>query len=522
MESSITQLKSYLPIFWARRNVFIVLTVTVAALIVGGSFFIQKKYEAKSSVFIEKNVIDSLMKGLTVTPSMNDRIRVLRYHMLSRDMVLRVLKKLGRDVQVGSQEELEQLVQSCQVKTSINIKGNDLFFVSIVHTDPVFAKDYINTLVTTYVEENISDKRKESYGANRFLSEQLAVYKQKLDAIEDEIFRYRKKAGIFSNVSEASLMEEIKLGEQELKKLKTSRNELLATLDTIREQLKMMQSMAAGGNSGLFDPNAMGGDPRVGALQARVDELLLVYNEEYPTIVKLREQIAELKKRQEEQPETSLLPEIDFNPLEDPIFVDLKMRMNSTQSEINALVARDRELSAAMESNKALLQNFPQDKKALADMERERNMYEDVYQKLLDRVGVSEVSKQMEVSDKSTTFRIVDPAILPTSPVGTKRILVMFLGVLAGLGAGIGGVLLLEMLDDTVKGPDPIKELGITVLAEIPLMHSEADTGVRRKRDRLVYAYGTLCMAFVSLMMLHDLLHLGWIDRIISSVGLMN
>lgn len=509
MESSIKQLKGYLPIFYARRTVFIVLTVTVAALLVAGTFFIPKKYEAKSSVFIEKNVIDSLMKGLTVSPSMSDRIRVLRYQMLSRDMVLRVLKKLGADAKVKTPEELQSLVQMCQLTTSINVRGDDLFFVSIVHKDPVFAKNFINTLVTTYVEENISEKREESYGANRFLSEQLDIYKQKLDVIEDEITSYRQKAGIFSNDSEASLMEEIQANEQELKLLNIKKNELLATSNTINQQLKRMQRNAAQGGV-----TTVGALSRVEALQARVDELLLVYHEEYPTIVKLREQIAEMKKRQGAGGGGSV--QSAFNPVEDPVFVDLKVRLNSSQSEINALIARERELSAAIASNKALLQNFPQDKKALTDMERERNMVQDVYQKLLDRVGISEVSKQMEVSDKSTTFRIVDPAILPTSPVGTKRIILMVLGLLGGLGAGIGGVLLLEKFDDTIKSPDLIKDLGVVVLAEIPLMHSDADSQVRRKRDRFVYAYGSLCMAFISLMMLHDLLRLGWIDRLIS------
>ena len=74
-----------------------------------------------------------------------------------------------------------------------------------------------------------------------------------------------------------------------------------------------------------------------------------------------------------------------------------------------------------------MLRNFPEDKKALNDLERERAMQASIYEQLLQRVGVSEVSKQMEVADKATTFRIVDPAILPTKPVGTKRILLMLL-----------------------------------------------------------------------------------------------
>jgi polysaccharide chain length determinant protein (PEP-CTERM system associated) len=515
MDSPILQVKKYLHALYNRRYLFVLVAGTIAALIVAGSFFVPKKYEAKSTVFIEKNIINSLMKGLTISPSMGDRIRVLRYHMLSRDMVLRVLKDLDMDVKVANPQEFEALIKSCQAETKISIRGDDLFFVSIVHPDPEFAKNYINALVSAYVEENLASKREESFGASRFISEQVVFYKNKLDAIEDEINQFRKKTGIFSSVSEASIIEEIKLVEEELKGLRVKKNEMLATIKTISEQLKMMQSMASSGGSSLFDMSAFAGDGRIAALQAKIDELLLVYNEQYPGVVKLREQIAELEKRQQsETVETPPLPEA-FNPLEDPIFVDLRMRMNSTQSEFNALQAREHELLGQIESNKRILANFPEDKKFLADMERERAMNRGVYEKLLERAGVSEVSKQLEVADKATTFRIVDPAILPSIPVGMKRVVMMFLGLFAGLGAGLAGVVVFEKLDDSVKDVDALRAMGMTVLAEIPLMYSEADAKSTRRKDLAVYAYGGFCLMFVGAMMGHDLLGLTLVDRAI-------
>ena len=245
MDSPIAQLKNYLHILYTRRYLFLGVSVTIALAIVIISYFVPKKYEAKSTVFVEKNVIDSLMKGLTVTSSMTDRIRVLRYHMVSRDMILRVLKKLDADVGTTSAEELEALITSVQNRINITLRGEDLFFVSLVDQDRVFARDFVNTLVSTYVQENISDKREQSSGATRFLSEQVTLYKTKLDAIEDDINRFRQNTGIYSTVNETSLVDEIKLNEEELKLLKVKRNELAATAKTIQEQLKMMQSMAA-------------------------------------------------------------------------------------------------------------------------------------------------------------------------------------------------------------------------------------------------------------------------------------
>lgn len=515
MDSPILQIKKYLHALYNRRYLFVLAAGTIAALIVAGSFFVPKQYEAKSTVFIEKNVINSLMKGLTVSPSMGDRIRVLRYHMLSRDLVLRVLKTLDMDVKISNPQEFEALIKSCQAKTQISLRGNDLFFVSIIDPDPEFAKNYINALVNAYVEENLAAKREESFGANRFISEQVVFYKSKLDAIEDEINEFRKKTGIFSSASEASIIEEIKLVEEELKGLRVKKNEMLATIKTISEQLKMMKSMASSGGSALFDMGASAGDGRIATLQAKIEELLLVYNEQYPAVVKLREQIVELEKRQQsETVGTPPMPE-DFNPLEDPIFVDLRMRMNSAQSELNALLAREHELLGQVENNKRILANFPEDKKILADMERERAMNRNVYETLMERAGVSEVSKQLEVADKATTFRIVDPAIQPTIPVGMKRVVMMILGLFAGLGAGLAVVVVFEKLDDSIKDVDALRAMGLTVLAEIPLMYSEIDAKKRRRKDLLVYAYGGLCLFFVGVMMGHDLLGLTLVDRAI-------
>ena len=97
MESQVGQIKQFLKAVYTRRHLFIIVAASVALLAVGASFFVPKRYEAKSTVFIERNVINSLMKGITVSPSMDDRIRVLRYYMVSRDMVIRTLKKMDMD-----------------------------------------------------------------------------------------------------------------------------------------------------------------------------------------------------------------------------------------------------------------------------------------------------------------------------------------------------------------------------------------------------------------------------------------
>ncbi len=524
MQTQFGQIKQFLEAVYTRRRLFIIIAASVALIAVAASFFVPKRYEAKSTVFIERNVINDLMKGLTVSPSINDRIRVLRYYMVSRDMVVRTLKKMDMDTDPRylDPEKFDGLVKNCQDKTNISIRGEDLFFVSMTDPEPSFAKDYINTLVNIYVEENVSDKREESYGANRFLAEQVTFYKQKLDEIDAKIIDFRKETGIYSTIDEPTIMAQIAKDEETLREIKGQKSQTFATIKTIKQQLAMLRESTALGYSASVSGIGAGNSTlaRIAQLQAKIDELLLVYNDQYPTVVKLRDQLDELKKRHTgDDVATNVNTEPDnYNPVEDPIYVDLKMRMNTAQSDLNALAAREQELTAGIESNQALLRNFPEDKKTLNDLDRERAMQAAIYEQLLQRVGVSEVSKQMEVADKSTTFRIVDPAIMPTKPVGTTRIVLMLLSILAGLAAGLGAVYIAEYLDNSLRGAQPLRDLGVTVLAEIPFIWSVRDHQLIRKKDKAALAFAGICALMIGAMLLHDLLGLTLIDHAIENL----
>ena len=124
----------------------------------------------------------------------------------------------------------------------------------------------------------------------------------------------------------------------------------------------------------------------------------------------------------------------------------------------------------------------------------------------------------MEVSDKSTTFRIVDPAILPTGPVGIKRIMLMLAGVFGGLLAGLGSVYIAEHLNSSIKGSQKLRELGVTVLAEIPYIWSDIEEQLMNRKDKAALAFAGGCAIMIGLLMLHDLLGLSLIDSALASL----
>ena len=93
----------------------------------------------------------------------------------------------------------------------------------------------------------------------------------------------------------------------------------------------------------------------------------------------------------------------------------------------------------------------------------------------------------MEVQDKSTVFRVVDPAVLPFKPVSPNRGKLILMGILAGIGGGVGLVLLKDQLDGTVKNVDMVKHFGIPVLAVIPRIEDAQKLALQARTDRRLY-----------------------------------
>jgi len=120
----------------------------------------------------------------------------------------------------------------------------------------------------------------------------------------------------------------------------------------------------------------------------------------------------------------------------------------------------------------------------------------------------SEVSKQMEIGNKSATFRIVDPALFPETPVSPNMVNMILLAIVAGLGCGLGVVILLDLADSSLKNPHQLEALGVKVLACIPNI-DDGITSVRvHKTDVLVYSLSSLYYAAILALLTSELLHL--------------
>lgn len=490
------ELLKYLKIIYRRRYLFLAVSLVAMTVFIAASYHTPKLYKAQSTVFIEKNVIANLIKDIAVTPEMDERIRVISYALLSRGLITRALENVPSFTKPENDAELNTFVEALAKRTNVQVNRNELFIVSITDQNPRFAYEYINALVKLYVEENLSGKRDETYGASRFLDEQLVYFKRKLDQAEDAIIEFRKKHGLFTGGDKESL-QELKSYQREVKDI-----ELALETQEARKKQSLLQLKTIPRSLPIY--GAEDDKNRAVVLEARLRKLLTTYNEDYPEVIRLR---AEMESLNEGGSPGSIESGSNAGAtMPNTVYQEVQQNVFDLESEISSLRTRKKHLEKRMVLIEKDLQGNPVHKKELDRLAQEANSSRKIYEQLLASAGKSEVSKQMELSDKSTTFRIVDAAIMPRKPVSPNMIRMIMLSILAGFLVGGGVVIIVENIKKTIIGTDEIKTLGFKILGTISTIVEPISMAHQRKKDVIVYSVSLTYFALVLSVLAYEVM----------------
>lgn len=469
--------RSGLKLISRNRNLFTVMALAILAAVIAVCYMMPSRYEARSTVFIEKSVISELVKGIAITPSLEDKVKVLAYTIKSRPLLMKVFDDLELNVAGMSDSRREAMIREFQEKTDIKLKDQQgLFIISFTSGDPRLARDYVNALTRRYIEENLSSKREDSYGAARFFEEQLASLRTRLEESEEKVTTYRKSHGDLLGQNEGALLAEISAARQRIEEYAARRQQIENQLTVARNNDPLQSKLAA--------------------LLVRQQELSLVYTDQHPELTAIAAEIASVREsmgsgRARQAVDQSQPPEIQ--------------RLTLEAAAVREQEAGQRRLIA---SKQAALRGIPGAKTGLDELERERNGQKYLYEQLAARHGQSEMTRQIEVQDKSATFRIVDPAVLPTRPVSPQRLRIILFGLLGSLAGSLAILLLREQMDSSIRTPDALKALGVPLLAIVPDIETEERKQAARRSDLWFYAaagsYATAITAAISLEVMRE------------------
>lgn len=476
------ELKRYVGLLLRRKRLLVLMVLAFMSAGIATSYLLPKKYEAKSTVFIEQSVISDLVKGIAITPSMDAKIRVLSLTMLSRETLTKVLRILDKDINFSSEAALETYMDQLRDRISIMLdERRGVFFIYFTDEDPQFARDLVNTITDVYIQTNTVSKREESLDATRFLADQIDSFKKRIDVVEDEINAYKGKHGIELSMDQGMVRLEVSDREKRIESLRLRQKEL-------ETQLRLISGGSGGGV--------------LRELQNQLAVLLNVYTDSHPKVTRLKAQIEAVKAS----------PGGGGSP--DGSGVSRAL----IRAEMEANTERIAKEETEIEEKMALLRQIPLIRTGLNELQRKKDNEAVIYNQLVSRYGQSEVSKQMEMENKSISFRIVDAAVLPVKPISPKRLLIIFGSLAAGVGAGVALIFLPYLLGGSIKNISELRSLNLRVLAILPIIPKPEEDRRRRKGDIIFLSVAGLYFSVLVSVCVLEFMDKPYVEKVFEGV----
>ena len=340
-------------------------------------------------------------------------------------------------------------------------------------------------------------------GAFEFIRKQVEEYKGKLEESDKALREFREKNPNMVPQSENAILARIENSQTSRMEAEIRLKELLRKKENLQKQLSGEKELTV-----AFVTNEGSPQGRLGYLNNQLVILTSKYTENYPEVIKVRSEIEELK-RQINQPKTSQLQGgASETTAMNPIYRQLREDLAKVDAESESLRGRVSELSRQQHEGQSILGHMPREMEEWTKLQRDRNVYQKIYDELLQKLEQARVSTNLQVDSKAGSFKVIEPAMLPRLPVQPNRVKMILLGIVLGLASGVGAVYGLENLNHSFKDEASIESgLKISVLATIPTLITEEEKLVSEKRDKYVFTAAGAYFALICLVLVADFLY---------------
>jgi succinoglycan biosynthesis transport protein ExoP len=484
-------LGEYIRVLLKRKWTVLACLITIFSVVAIASLKMTPIYEASGSIEINKP--DSGLVNFSNSPTFNvdyydpteleTEVMILQSDLLA----LQVVKELGLDRRPdfggktpalpSSLDLAPDPLQADPARTSAllgGFRGNlkvslspntHIIKVSFRNADKDLTAHVVNTLMSTYTENNFKSRFDSTMQASDWLSKQLVDLQMKVETSQEKLVRYQKEHEILGMDEKQNITTQ-KL--DELNKALTSAESERMERESIYRLVQSGDADTIASAASLLDAAGTSTQSASGLLEVlrgkeadvkiQAAELSNQFGPSYPKVAQLNTQ----------------LKEIDAQ-----ILAETRKIAGKIRGQYMAALQRENMLHDALEKQKQEANKLNESAIQYSILKRDLESYRTLYEGLMEKMKQAGVSAGL----KSNNFRIVDVARVPNVPIEPNIPRNLAFAFMLGLTSGVGLAFLLEGLDNTVRTTEQAQMIsGLPPLGMIPLGSRTAREGANAKR----------------------------------------
>jgi polysaccharide biosynthesis transport protein len=543
------------PMLWAALAV---LTLSVATTALWPATF-----RSSGTILIEQQELPSDLVQSTVTGYADERIQVISQRVMTTDNLLGIIQRYNLYPNLRKNQPREVLLAKMRKDIHFAMISADVidpregratkadiaFSVSYDSHSPDTAARVANELVSLYLDENLRNRRQISADAENFLSGEAERLEHSIASLQAQLAQFKDKhindlpdETVINRESLIRSQDELRDIDTQLRSLEQQSTYLDAQLAQISpssqvytstgervlspsDRLKYLRTQYAT-LSAIYAPDhpdvvrtqreieglerAAGPVDSSNDLQrqledarAQLAQLQKRYAPDYPDVVRLQRRVTALTQQIAALPLAPGTKSSISAPPDNPAYIEIKAQRDANSAERGSLLDKRAVVQSTIDGLERRLAATPaveRDYDALVmQLDNEQLKYRDVRQKQMD----AKLSENLEDAQKGERFTLIDPPLAPQQPTSPNRPLLLVLGLMLALGAGMGTVALLEGADGSVRDRRDLELLlEVPPLAVVPRMVTLAEAASRRWRRRAALV-GTVGACALALLLTH-------------------
>jgi polysaccharide biosynthesis transport protein len=479
-------LREYMRVLIKRKWMVMAVIVGIFMVVAVASLRQTPIYEAVGRIVVNKadsNLITFKDSGPVVDyydqSDLDTEVRILQSDL----MALQVIRQLNLDKrpEFGGHADQKQAnlvadpLQTDSARTSALLgafRGNlrvtlipntRIMEIHYSSTDPQLAASAVNTLASTYVEQNFKTKFESTMQASDWLSKQLVDLQMKVETSQEKLVRYQKEHEILGTDEKQNIITE-KLDElnkemtvaefDRMQKEAVYRQTQSDDPDQVAAAIIAQTSTGGGATTGLLDKLR----DQQAALRIQSAELGTQLGPSYPKVAQINSQLKEIDRQ---------------------LQTETNKAVDHLKGQYLAALQRENMLRDSFEKQKQEANKLNESAIEYSILKRDLDSNRTLYEGLLEKMKEAGVTAGL----RSNNFRIIDAARVPTAPSEPNIPRNLSFALVLGVISGVGLAFVLENMDNTVRTPEQATALSaLPSLGMIPLGSKSGNRGPNGKR----------------------------------------
>ncbi|MBS0562966.1 MAG: hypothetical protein JSR87_00285 [Proteobacteria bacterium] len=464
-------LKFYMAIFLRRIHYFIIVTTLVSAASIAAALLLPSVYEASSMLLVENSQIPGALAAPTVQAAAMEKLQTMQNKLMTRANLLDIANRLKvfRNMQDMTPDDIVQGMQNATSIQNNAAKGQATFMnITFDGMTGKIAAGVVNEYVTLILKADVDSRTKNAEDTVNFFDQEVTALSAQMDQLSAKMLDFQNKNSnalpsnlAFRQAQMSSLQGKLDATDQSIKALQDQKAQVIATYNSTGQ---------VANNNANQTPEAK----QLAVLNDQLNQALAVMSPNHPKVKMLQAQISQLEDIVKTQAATA-------SGSANPAASMFEVQIADFDARIKAATETRDQVQKQIDDLQATIDKTPTNQVALDALTRDYQNVQSQYNAAIQRQSQAAAGERIELLSKGERVTVVDSATIPDSPIKPKRAKIALLGMAAGMFMGFALVVLMELLNRSVRRPrDIVKAFGITPIVTIPYVRTPSETMKRR------------------------------------------